>query len=72
MSEIDDIIKIISDITGTDENVLRENQNKTDLWDSFNKVEIVFALEEKFKISIPQEKIAEMNTISAIKEVCCK
>lgn len=72
MSKIDDIVKIVSDITEIDEKVLKENKSKRDLWDSFNKVEIVFALEDKFKISISQDQIAKMNTIEDIIGICGK
>ncbi len=66
MNKTEEILQIISDITSQPIEHLRENQDKVGLWDSFNTVEIVFALEEKFGITFSQDDIASLTTISAI------
>ena len=61
-----EILQIIADITGHPIDYLKNNMDTKALWDSFNTVEIVFALEEKFKQTFAPEDIAELTTINAI------
>lgn len=66
MDKTEEVLQIISDITSQPIELLRGNKEEKGLWDSFNTVEIVFALEEKFEMTFSQEDIAELTTINAI------
>jgi acyl carrier protein len=59
-----DIIKIIYDITG--ETVTNDQDlTQTDI-DSLDRVEIILAIEEKYNITIPDNVIESLNTVSKI------
>lgn len=66
MDKTEEVLQIISDITSQPVEFLKDNQEKQGVWDSFNTVEIVFALEEKFGITFSQEEIAELTTVKKI------
>jgi acyl carrier protein len=61
----DKIISIVSEVTKIDPAILEQDASGN-LWDSFTHLEIIFALEECFKISLIPEEIASMRSIEAI------
>lgn len=63
------IYDIISAITNISKEDLKNSVNTENLWESFQKVEIVLGIEEEFDIFFEQEEIAEMITISDIFEI---
>jgi acyl carrier protein len=67
----DKIISIVSKITKIDPTVLAQDASGN-LWDSFTHLEIIFALEECFKVSLIPEEIASMRSIEAILAVLLK
>ena len=69
MNKTEEILQIISDITSQPINLLKENMETKGMWDSFNTVEIVFALEEKFDTTFSQDEIASMTTVAKIVEL---
>lgn len=61
------ICSIVEDVVKkTSKEELMQNATLPDQWDSLQRVEIVFALEEEFDIVLEPEEIAEMNTIQDI------
>ena len=67
------LAEIIAEISGTDHNkVVRDASFTEDLGiDSIEKAEIVFALEDKFHIEIPDADAKELLTVSdAISYIC--
>ena len=63
------IYGIISAITGISTEELEKLPDSENLWESFQKVEIVLGIEEEFDIFFEQEEIAGMSTISDILEI---
>lgn len=66
MDKENEILNILSEVTGQSVDFLKSNKDQRDLWDSFSKVEIVFALEDKLKKSFSQEQIAQLNTVNDV------
>lgn len=60
------IIDIISRIIKIERKELQTRVNEEGLWDSFNGLEIVLALEESFDIMLKTEEIGNMKTINQI------
>lgn len=60
-----DVIKTISTVLKAEVN---ENTMKIDVpvWDSLKHIQIIMELEEKFDIEIPIEKVAEIDSVSAL------
>jgi acyl carrier protein len=67
----DKIISIVSDITKIDPAILEQDASGN-LWDSFTHLEIIFALEDAFNISLMPEEISSMRSIEAILAVLSK
>ena len=63
------IYSIISDIIKVDIDEIKAKTSEPGLWDSLNRVEIIFEIEDEFDIVFEQEEIAEMNTVDKILEV---
>lgn len=66
MNTEQEVLKIIANITNHSIDELKKNKNSTDMWDSFTAVEIVFAIEEKFGISLSQDQLSKLNTVDSI------
>lgn len=66
MKRIDEIIELVASIVQKSPAELRGSLETAGLWDSFNRVEIVFAIEDKFGKTLTPEQVAEMRTISDI------
>jgi acyl carrier protein len=67
----DKVISIVSEVTKIDA-VILEQDDSDNLWDSFTHLEIIFALEEAFDISLTPEEISSMRSIEAILAVLLK
>jgi len=61
----DKIVALVSRITKIEPDVLTQ-ESTTVLWDSFTHLEIIFALEEAFNITLNPEQIASMRTMDAV------
>lgn len=66
MGTKDKIIDLISQITKLEKDILEESSLNEKPWDSFQNVEIIFAIEEEFGIMLSQEEIAELKTLNCI------
>ena len=62
------IIEIISEILHLDEDMLKERMDDHTVWDSLQRVEILFAVEDEFDVQFTQDEIAEMATPEMLKE----
>lgn len=63
------IIEIISQITGVEKDYLLKNISGDKVWDSFQNVEIIFALESEFNITYTMEDMVNFTTIEKIIEI---
>ncbi|MBT0883480.1 acyl carrier protein [Campylobacter sp. 2018MI13] len=66
------IINIISEITSIKKQELNAKINEDSIWDSFNHVSIIMALEEEFNCIFEDEEIMNMKSISKILDVLNK
>lgn len=58
------VISIISKVLKTDinKNTTRKNCSK---WDSLKHIEIIFSIEDEFKIEFTEEEMAQINSVSS-------
>lgn len=69
----EEIIKLISEILEISEEQLVANLDSKEVWDSFQRVEIVFALEDEHGIYLSDEEMKELLSPGAlINKVCEK
>lgn len=69
---MDKVIKIISEITSIEEQELKTKISEDNIWDSFNHVSIIMALEEEFDCMFEDEEIMNMKSISKILNILDK
>lgn len=69
---MDKVIKIISEITSIKEQELKTKISEDSIWDSFNHVSIIMALEEEFDCMFEDEEIMNMKSISKILNILDK
>ena len=69
MSKHEQVYNIVSSIIGKDIDYVKANKDKSGLWDSLKRVEIVFSLEEQFDVILSPEEIADLNTVKSIIEL---
>lgn len=62
----DKIVNIISQITQLEENFINENLSKSSLWDSFQNVEIILALESEFDITYSTEDMSNFTSAEKV------
>ena len=60
------IVTIVAQVTGKTEEDLTGRLEEEGLWDSFNKVEIVFAIEDEFGVKLNGDMIKSFNTVGDI------
>lgn len=58
----EDILTLFCDILKKDRQTLLDNFDRSDIWDSLLRVEVMFALEEEFGVRFPQETIKDLTT----------
>lgn len=63
------IIETISKVTGLDKKLLDSNFSNQGLWDSFQLVEIIVALEEEFNIAYSQEDMIKFTSVENITSI---
>lgn len=66
------VLNLVADILEMDVNMVRNEADNQELWDSLKRVELLFALEEEFDVLFEQEEIENMNTVNKIIEVIGK
>jgi acyl carrier protein len=75
LSDIEkEIVSIISDVSGFDENEITPNKNffKDLEIDSIKAIEITVAIEKKFKISVRDEDVPRITTVEQAVELTKK
>lgn len=63
------IIAIITDVLKISEDELKANFDEKTIWDSLQKVEIVFALEEELGIELEPEELERVSTPKSLLEI---
>ncbi len=67
----EDILEIFSDLLKKDRQALLDDFNCDGIWDSFKRVEVMFALEEELGIQFPREAIKELTTPQKMYDAAC-
>ena len=62
------VISIISNVTGQTTDMLLEHESELRSWDSLKHIEILLLIEEEFDIRFEEEKIGELNSVKALCE----
>ena len=62
------VISIISNVTGQTADMLLEHENEPRSWDSLKHIEILLLIEEEFDIRFEEEKIGKLNSVKALCE----
>ena len=62
------VISIISNVTGQTTDMLLEHESELRSWDSLKHIEILLLIEEEFDIWFEEEKIGELNSVKALCE----
>lgn len=60
------VVTLVSQVTGKSADELSCRLEEEGLWDSFNKVEIVFAIEDEFGVRLNADQVATLKTINDI------
>lgn len=60
------VLEIIEGLLGIDHKEMLENLGNKDIWDSFTRVEVLFAVEEEFDVSFEQDELSEINTPASL------
>mgnify|MGYP001007395922 CR=1 FL=1 len=68
----DEIIKIIAQILKKDVSVIEAGLDDVNTWDSLNRVEIMFAVEEEYGITFEEEELPEISTPEKFIELAIK
>ena len=58
----DNIFELISETLRIDGIQLRENRDNKDIWDSLQRIEILFALEDEFGIAFSEDELSDVTT----------
>lgn len=58
----DQVFMLISEVLKIDGEKLRADCDNKDVWDSIQRVEVLFALEDDFGIVFSEEELSELNT----------
>ena len=64
----DQIFRLISEVLKIDDKKLRADCNNKDIWDSIQRVEVLFAFEDEFGIVFSEEELSELNTPQKVLE----
>ena len=58
----EEIIKIIAEVLKKDVSVIEAALDDANTWDSLNRVEIMFAVEDEYGITFEEDELPEINT----------
>lgn len=58
----EEIIKIIAEVLKKDVSVIEAGLDDANTWDSLNRVEIMFAVEDEYGITFEEDELLEINT----------
>lgn len=64
----DQIFKLISEVLKIDSEKLLAGCDNEDIWDSIQRVEVLFALEDDFGIVFSEEELSGLNTPQKVLE----
>lgn len=64
----DKVLEVLVNVTKLPKEKILENMDSTELWDSFNHVELIIMLENEFNISFEENEIAEMHSPAKVVE----
>lgn len=62
------ILAIVAEILKLEEEVLRENYGNKDIWDSVQRVEILFAMEDEFEVLFDEDELSALTTPQELSE----
>lgn len=62
------IFSIIAEILQMEDKALQENYDSRDVWDSIQRVEILFAIEDEFGILFNESELMELTTPQKLSE----
>ena len=63
---VDKVVTIVAQVIGKTDADLSGRLEEEGLWDSFSKVEIVFAIEDEFDVKLTPDQVAQFRTIRDI------
>lgn len=58
----DRVLEIIAEILKIDGETLEQNIDNKEIWNSLQRVEVLFAIEDEFGIQFSEDALAELNT----------
>lgn len=56
------LFQLIAEILNLDREKIQENYNNEAIWDSIQRVEILFSIEDEYAIIFGEEELAALNT----------
>lgn len=56
------VFQLIAEVLNLDREKLRENYNNEAIWDSIQRVEILFSIEDEYTIVFGEEELVALNT----------
>jgi len=62
------IFAVVAEILKLEEEVLRENYDNKDIWDSVQRVEILFAMEDEFEVLFDEDELSALTTPQELSE----
>lgn len=66
------IIDIITEILKLDNNMLMAHFNDNTIWDSLQRIEVIFAMEDEFDFRFDEEELALLTTPKGLYEAILK